>query len=334
MIRIVIRFILTFPLLLASVLSAAVTPPGLKPGDTVAIVFPASAPEEPEAEIREAVQKLRKKGFQVKLAPNFRARRGYLAGGDDLRAKSFMDMWKDPEVKALWCWRGGYGTMRMLDKLDYEEMRKHPKMLIGMSDITALHQAIGKKADLVTYLGPNVNGVYGADAPSLPSFSETDFFKTLFTISRPKQGDLLTSFHSEAKALRSGKAQGILTGGNLSLVAALAGTPWQFDTEGKILILEEVSEPPYRVDRLLSQLKLAGMLDRPAAVILASFNGCQAKFPARSLTLGQVLKDYFGNAPYPVLLGFPSGHIADQATLPLNTLVELDADKKTLRVAE
>jgi len=316
-----------------------VFPESLKKGDTIGIVATASSPKEPLQTISRAVKMLEKKGYRVKIGSNLMTRYGYLAGTDYDRTKAFMEVWLDPQVKAVWCYRGGYGSQRILDRLDYSAIKANPKILIGMSDVTALHAAINKETGLVTFLGPNLNAVYGKDELSDRHYNE----KELWTlISKEHCQSVKNRIYSPPKTfsknsiftLCSGVARGPLVGGTLSLVVSLIGTPWEIETKGKILILEEVDEEPYRIDRMLCQLKLAGQLQHPAGVILCSWKACKEKAPGKSLTLEQVFQHYFKKAPYPVLVGFPSGHLVDQTTLPLNTLAELDASAKILRLLE
>jgi muramoyltetrapeptide carboxypeptidase len=316
-------------------------PPRLKKGDTIAVIAPASSPEEDPQTVARTIKKIIEKGYRVKTSPNLMTRYGYLAGTDYERAKAFMDAWLDPDVKAVWCWRGGYGCARILDRLDYRAIKDNPKIFIGMSDVTALHAAIIKETGLVTFLGPNVNAVYGKDEQADSLYNEKELWRMISggdfnsvknrTFTNPKtypaQGESVLT-------VRSGICRGRLTGGTLSLVASLVGTPWQLDTKGKIVVLEEVDEEPYRIDRMLCQLKLAGQLDQPAGVVLCSWKACKGRRPDRTLSLEHIFREYFEKAPYPVLLGFPSGHITDQATLPLNAMAELDAGKRTLRLLE
>ncbi|MGA8163690.1 MAG: LD-carboxypeptidase [Waddliaceae bacterium] len=314
-----------------------IAPPALKKGDAIGVIAPASSPSVDLTKILRDLQPLRQKGYRIKVAPNVTHRYGYLAGGDEERAKALMDMWLDPEVKAIWCYRGGYGCTRILDRLDYEAIKKHPKVLIGMSDITALHAAIQKETGLITFLGPHVNDIFGENKSKDAEYNTLQLWKMIAPVSGVKDGLCFSypqSFPEKAAALRPGKCRGRLIGGNLCLLSTLIGSKWETNTEGCILVLEDVNEEPYRVDEMLGQLKYAGLLDKPAGVILCSWTGCRPKKPDKSLTLHQVFDDYFSQAPYPVLLGFPSGHISGQTTLPLNALAELDAAKKTLTLLE
>ena len=305
-----------------------IKPEKLQPGDVIAIIAPASPPKDDQRYITECVELLKKKGYKVLLSSTVTPRKGYLAGTDAERANEFMRYWLDPTVKAIWCYRGGYGCMRILDLIDYEKIEKHPKILIGMSDITALHLAIVKKTGLVTFLGPAARHILGKGMQD--PYSE----KQLWEMVAPKWTGYKRYVYAyptaksveypAPKTIRPGNAQGRLIGGNLTLVTSLIGTEWQIETIGKILVLEDVGEPIYRVDRMLQQLKHAGLLHKPAAVLLCSW----------AEEFEQLFKDCFQDAAYPVLSGFPSGHITHQVTLPMNALAELDADKKTLQLLE
>jgi muramoyltetrapeptide carboxypeptidase len=318
-----------------------ITPPALKKGDVIAVVAPASCPEEDKQTIARGIKMLVQKGYRVRISPNLMTRYGYLAGTDSDRAQAFMDAWMDPEVKAVWCYRGGFGCTRILDRLNYSAIKENPKILIGMSDVTALHAAIIKETDMITFLGPNINAVFGKDEKSDSLYNENQLWKMISnensgkaqsqTIPNPKTFPVPGQ---PVMTIKSGVSRGRLAGGTLSLVTSLMGTPWEIDTKGKILVLEEVDEEPYRIDRMLCQLKLAGHLDNLSGLILCSWKACREKRPDKSLSLEHVFKEYFEKVSYPVLLGFPSGHIIDQATLPLNALVEFDAAKKTLRLLE
>lgn len=310
-----------------------ITAPALKKGDLIALVFPASYLEcdDPEGVLKKKIAYLEAKGYRAALYPAVCKPQGYLAGSDKERAQALMAAWKNPEVKAIWCVRGGYGTPRILDLLDYDWIRKHPKILIGMSDITALHHAIQLKTGLVTFLGPVFN-YFGNANDSFDEQYALMQLEPVISVAKGKKIDLPASpSFPEMKVIRKGKAKGRFVGGNLSLICALLGTRWQLNTKGKILVLEDVGEKAYRIDRLLWQLEEAGLLEHPAAVILAGWEGCTA---TNSISIEQIFQEYFKNKPYPVILNFPSGHIKYQATLPLNTLGELDTDKKRVTILE
>ncbi len=319
---------------------APVFPVGLKPGDTIAIVAPAGPAERPRVEL--ARTRLEAMGFKLRMADDLYRRRGYLAGDDVRRAEELMAAFRDPQVDAIFCAGGGYGTTRMLDKLDYAVIRKNPKILTGFSDITALHLAIQRKAHFVTFHSPVA--MYGLGSKeNLSDFSLEYFWRPLlvenyfdadgsalpagYTFDQPKGAP-------PVQTISPGVARGRLTGGNLSLVCPLMGTEFEIETAGRVLFLEDRNEEPYRIDRYLSQLRLAGKLDHLAGAILGLFTDCEAKSPGESLTLEQVFRDYFEKLGVPVILHFPVGHSRFNATLPMSVLVEVDAEAKRVTVLE
>lgn len=327
-------------------------PPALRPGDTIALI----APSKPVADrnIDQYVAQLEEMGFHVWLPDNLEARYGYLAGDDETRARNFMEAWLDPDVRAVWAITGGYGTTRFLPLLDYDAIRAHPKILIGMSDITGLHAAIGTETGLVTFLGPNIGTGLNPNRGYTTEWAWRALLNENFVdasgnrmppgytyenpgapdIQRPSQLRKLGSALPIPWTLNPGVAQGRLVGGNLSLIASLVGTPWQVETDGRILVLEDVHEEPYRVDRMLSQLRNAGMFDHCAGVILGTWAGCVAETPSASLSLDEIFDYYFGDRDYPVIVNFATGHVPHQATLPLNCLAELNATDCTVRLLE
>ena len=317
-----------------------IRPAALQPGATVALVAPASPPD--SSAVETARSGLESQGFRVKVAGNVLQRVGYLAGDDEERAAAFMRAWTDPEVDAVFCLAGGYGVMRILPLLDFAEIARHPKVFTGFSDITALHLAIQNHAGLVTFHAPTHSAAVGRD-PAVRPFQVEWLWRQIYGPSyfdeggrRRAEGLLLPSAGSVggATALVPGRAVGRLTGGNLTLVASLAGTPHALRPDGAILFLEDVGEEPYRIDRMLSTLELSGVLDRVAGVVLGAFTGSEPANPETSLTLDQVLRRYFAGRPYPVLTGFPVGHVVDNVRLPYGVLAELDASAGTLRLLE
>ncbi len=315
-------------------------PPALQPGDTIAVVAPSGFLD--RERIERAARRLEEMGFRVRIPEGLYAERGYLAGDDDHRARLLMDAFRDPEVDAVFPGAGGFGSTRMLDKLDYDVIRENPKILIGFSDVTGLHLAIQKKTGLVTFHGPLLMyGLGGEDG--LTEFSARYYWRAL--LSREyfdDEGEPLapgwtyeiTGGVEPMTAITPGVARGRLTGGNLSLVCPLMGTPYEIETDDRILFLEDVDEEPYRIDRYLSQLRLAGKLDRLAGVLLGQFSGCNAKEGKKSLTLEEVFRDYFGPLGVPVLMNFPAGHAKNNATLPINAMIEIDADLKRVTLLE
>lgn len=330
--------------ILASVTTAAAQPPtkpkGLKPGDTIALIAP-SGPLREESIVL-ATQRLEGLGYEVRSPEDLFRRRGYLAGDDQRRADEFTAAFADPEVDAVFPGTGGYGATRMLDLIDWEVVRSNPKVFIGFSDVTALHLAIDAKCDFVTFHTPNPQYGLGSEGDLSP-FSARYFWRCL--MASQNEGEQGFEYENPPdyggmRAIAAGVGRGRLTGGNLSLVAALMGTPYEVQTEGRILFLEDVAEEPYRVDRMLSTLKLAGKLDAPAAVLLGRFTRGEPDEPERSLSFVEVFDDYFTDAPYPVIANFAAGHgergdkRSLNTSLPFGVMAEVDADTLRVRVLE
>lgn len=292
-------------------------PSPLCPGDTIALVAPASW----VTGVDQIVAALEERGFGVKVAANAFSKLSNFAGTDEERSRALMEAFVDPEVKGVWCMRGGYGCGRILNLLDYEVIRQNPKIFIGMSDITALHIAFTQLSGLTTFLGPVASFLTEGKKSS---FAEKELWETLSGMEKE---------WVYGEPLVSGQAKGRLTGGNLALLASHVGTRWEVETQGKILVLEDVDEYAYRVDRFLVQMEQAALFDEVAGVILGSWEKCK---PGKEgdWEIDAVLHHFFRGAPFPVLRNFPTGHIADQVTLPLNSLVELDVDAKRITLLE
>ena len=319
--------------MLAAPPTPATKPAGLKPGDTIMAVAPAGELNRKRMEL--AIKRLREMGFQVIVPDDLYRVRGYLAGSDERRAEEMMQAFSNPEVDAIFPGTGGYGTMRMLDLLDYEVIRANPKMLIGFSDITGLHVALAAKCNLVTFHSPNPQWGLGSDTNLAPLSAKYFWRNLLADQNRDEQGFVYEPpAEAPLKAITSGVAEGPLCGGNLSLVAALVGSEYELDTEGRVLFLEDINEAPYRIDRMLRQMKLAGQLDKVAGVILGQFRKCEADEDESSLSLNEVFLDYFRDAPYPVVANFPAGHTLNNATLPFGVPARIDADRCEVRVLE
>jgi muramoyltetrapeptide carboxypeptidase len=306
-----------------------IKPPLFKKGCTIGVVTPA-APN-PLESLNIFKQQLTLLGYKVKISDNFQDAYGYLAGVDKTRAEAFMKIWLDPEVDVVWCSRGGYGSSRILPYLDFNLLKKHPKIFVGMSDITALHNALHNYS-LVSYLGPTLSCLFPVEKEKSQFMHEEcwKFFlqpKEVYAYQYPEQ------FEYPYKEIKKGVAQGKLVGGNLSLIVSLIGTPWQVDTKGKILILEDVNEAPYRIDRMLNQLHQSGSLEALAGLILGTFKGCVYQAD-KSLSLHQIFEHYFSWRKYPSISGFPTGHIDQQVILPLGCEVILDTASKKLQLLE
>jgi muramoyltetrapeptide carboxypeptidase len=312
--------------------STRLLPVPLAAGDTVGLVSPSSAFDDSFSLqlAREAMEAL---GFRVKLGAHAADRRGHLAGGDAGRASDLNGMFADREVKAIVCTRGGSGAARLLPLLDYPLIRRNPKALLGYSDITALHCALQAKTGLVSFHGPIGSGSWNR-------FNVDQFQRVLLRRELPTwrntvdAGDELVQRRNRSIPIRGGKARGALSGGNLTVLTALAGSPYLPDFSGSILFLEDVSEAPYRVDRMFSTLKLSGVLDRIAGFVFGECTDCNPGDGYGSLTLEQILDDYIRPLGIPAYRGAMIGHIREQFILPVGGMVELDADAGTLRLLE
>jgi muramoyltetrapeptide carboxypeptidase len=303
-------------------------PPALKKGDVIGIVSPASSPDD-FTRIEQGVKYLESLGYRVKLGKHVFKRYGYLSSTDDERADDLNEMFADEKVKAIICVRGGYGTPRLLDKVDYNLIKKKPKIFVGYSDITALQLAIFKKTGLVTFSGPMLAvDIYS----NFDSFAE-DFFWRILT-SRERKLEIKNPNGVELNTLKSGKATGTLLGGNLSLIASIMGTKYQPSFNDSVLVIEDIGEEPYRIDRYLSQLKNSGVLYKINACILGQFTDCAPKEPEKSLTLEQIFNDYLGNLKIPVISNLSYGHIPQKLTLPLGARVRVDAKRQKITIIE
>jgi muramoyltetrapeptide carboxypeptidase len=307
-------------------------PPPLNPGDTVALVSPSSAIDDP-FELQLAQEAMQALGFEVRTGAHYADRRGHLAGTDAERAGDLNAMFADREVKAVICVRGGSGAARLLPLLDYDAIRRNPKVLLGYSDITALHSAIHAQTGLVTFHGPMGAGSWNKF--NADQFRRVFFDRELMEYRNPSDaGDELVQRQNRTLTVAGGKAQGELVGGNLTVLTALAGSPYLPDFTGRILFLEDVSEAPYRIDRMFSTLKLMGALDRIAGLVFGECTDCEPGDGYGSLTLSQILDDYVKPLKIPAYRGALIGHIRQQFIVPVGGRVEMDADAGTFRMLE
>lgn len=302
-------------------------PSKLQRGDTIGIVAPASPALWENTE--KALRQLNKRGYKIKLGSSVRQSRGYLSGSDEVRAQDINQMFADQEVKAVFCLRGGYGSQRILDKIDFHIIKENPKIFMGYSDITALHIAIYQKCRLITFHGPMPATDMTED---LPAFTEGWLYKAI-TEDQP-MGTLFNPKGYALHGLIEGRAKGRLVGGNLSLIAASMGTPFEIDTKDKILFLEEIGEEPYRIDRMLNQLRLGGKLGDAAGIILCDFRDCQSKQQQNTLDLEEVFEDMFMGLNKPVLCGYKIGHCSPQITIPIGVKALVDSAQKELILLE
>lgn len=298
-------------------------------GDTIGIIAPAS-PAKNHQSMTLVQNRVEALGFDVVMAPScFETYGDYLAGTAEDRARDLNVMFRDPEIDAIMCLRGGYGTPQILDLLDYPAIQENPKLFIGYSDITALHVALGQKAGLATLHGP----MAASDiAESFGDFSRQGLLRACRE-GRPL-GKIENPPDDPIECLVEGKAEGRLTGGNLSLIAATLGTPFEIDTKGKILFLEDVGEEPYRIDRMLMQLSLAGKLADAAGFVLGDWADCESREYPEGFTVLDLFTEIIVPYQKPVIYNVKAGHCEPKLTLPLGVEVQLDAGQKWLSVEE
>lgn len=307
-------------------------PPRLRAGDTVGLINPAGATFHPEDAViaRESLAAL---GLKMKAGAHLLDRYGYLAGTDKDRAADINSMFADGEVKAILTLRGGWGCNRLLDLVDYALVAKNPKILMGYSDITSLLLALNARTGLVTFHGPV--GISSWNQYSTQFVEKLLFNAEAFSMENPEDtGDHLTRHKDRVLTIKGGKAKGKLLGGNLSVLTAMVGSDYLPSFEGNILFLEEVGEEIYRVDRMLTQLKLAGILGRLSGFVFGRCSDCEPGRGYGSLTLEEVLDDHIKPLGIPAWYGSMIGHIEDKFTIPLGVEAEVDADSGRISLLE
>lgn len=309
-----------------------IRPPRIKAGDTIGLMIPSSANWNPD-EIDILLESLAALGLRGKLGQHVNDRYGYLAGRDEDRAADLNELFLDSDVKAIHCIRGGWGAARLLPFLDFSAIERHPKALIGYSDITALLLSLHAKTGLVTFHGPNASSEWNAINVSWLQRVLWQGEQAHFENPRDA-GDLLAPVRHRTRTLVSGKARGKLLGGNLTVLTSLLGTPYLPDFSGAILFLEDVDEAPYRIDRMLVQLKLAGVLENLSGFVWGHCTRCEPGEGFGSLTIPDLLADHIVPLGIPAYSGAMFGHIPEQFTLPVGVEVELDADTGQLRMLE
>ncbi|KEI06736.1 LD-carboxypeptidase [Clostridium botulinum] len=296
----------------------------LKLGDTIGLVSPAG-PADPK-KIKEAINFFESNGFRIKEGNHIYDKCGYLAGTDADRAKDLMDMFLDKDVSMILCIRGGYGAMRILPLLDYDIIKKNPKLFIGFSDITVLLNTINSYCGLITFHGPMATSNF-ANFDTCQSF-----FSTLMNGTRPY--NLMNPPNVPLSCNVCGIAEGKIVGGNLSLICATMGTPYEIDTKDNILFIEDVHEAPYAIDRDLTQLALAGKLDKCSGIILGQFTDCTLPNYEGSFTLEEVINDRILSLNKPTLCNFMSGHDYPKLTLPIGARAMINCNKNELYIIE
>jgi muramoyltetrapeptide carboxypeptidase len=308
-------------------------PSALRPGSRIALIAPAGPLLERDDLIR-AQALCRALGYEPQLGTNAYKRHGYLAGTDDERLADLNAALADPEISAIWCIRGGYGSIRLLDRVDYTALSRHPKALIGFSDITALLNAATRASGVVTFHGPVARA-------GMTSFTRRHFERVVASPGAPgvleqipQPADVLVSQENRIVAIREGVGEGHLAGGNLTLLHCLVGTSYFPDLDGALLFLEDVGEDLYRVDRMLAHLRMVGAFRRLVGVIIGRFTQLDRAARDGALGFDEVLCNYFEPLGIPVAYGLPIGHIESQWTIPLGVRARFDAAAGRLELLE
>ncbi|MBK7257868.1 MAG: LD-carboxypeptidase [Ignavibacteriae bacterium] len=320
------------PALVSAGTGTIIKPPRLRAGDTVGLINPAGATYV-LSDLEVVQEVLSALDLKVRIGAHCADRYGYLAGTDEARAADVNAMFADPAVRAVMAVRGGWGCNRILHLLDYVAIAHHPKILVGYSDITSLLVACFAKAGLITFHGPVGTSTWN-------QFSVGHFKRVLMegaadTFVNPRSiGDNLAQTRDRITTITPGKARGRLVGGNLSVLTAMLGSPYLPPWEQTILFLEEDSEHIYRVDRMLTHLRIAGVLDRVAGVVIGKCTGCDPGEGYGSLTLEDVYRDIIAPSRMPAFAGAMIGHIENKFTVPVGALAEIDAEAGSIRLLE
>ncbi|WP_051280504.1 S66 peptidase family protein [Anaerovorax odorimutans] len=297
-----------------------IKPKTLKKGDRVALIAPSSPVTDKKFEI--SIKSIEFLNLEPVIFPTCNMKHGYLSGTDSARAKDVNDAFSDSSIDGIFCLRGGYGVTRILNMLDYKMIKNNPKLLLGYSDITGLHLALNKLCNMATLHAPMPTGGWNTlDQLSLQSLTDNIFTDTPI-------GNAPTPFGESIDIINHGKCEGIITGGNLSLLTATLGSPYEIDTKGKILFIEDVDEKHYRLDKGLTALALAGKFQDCKGIILGTWSDCcdPDLKDEDNLTLTQIFNEVIAPFKKPTINNFRAGHIYPHISIPMGTKVRLDAD--------
>jgi muramoyltetrapeptide carboxypeptidase len=296
-------------------------PPPIRPGGRIGIAAPGGPVlREP---FERGVAYLERRGFRPVLGKHVGGRHAFLAGTDRERLEDLNALAADPDIQAIWCARGGYGSARIVEGLDYEALRRHPKSIIGYSDITVLQSAVFRRLRLASWQGPLV-----VELGNPAAFDEASLWSAVTGDGR----DLSWSL-PQASVARAGKGSGPLVGGCLSIVVALIGTPYEVPMDGAVLFWEEVNEEPFRIDRMLGRLRQSGRLKNLSGMVVGRLVNCQSKDPQSDMPLLEILETHLAGTDYPVVVDFPAGHCPGKTTLPFGRSVTLDTSNLSLAVS-
>ena len=304
-------------------------PPKLTHGDLISIIAPASSVSD-DSLIQKSFNYFEKLGYKVKLGKNVYQKRGYLAGTDEQRLEDIHDSFYDMNIKAIFCLRGGYGSARLLDKIDYNLIKRNPKIFVGYSDITSLQMAFLQKTKLVTFSGPMTATDFIVDLDP----NAEDFFWRIVT-SNKKIGKISNTNSEKFITIKKGRNEGNLIGGNLSIILSLFGTGYLPLLKNFILLLEEINESPYKIDRMLNQLRLGRFFNNMRGVILGKFvDCCEHDSNKKTLSVNEVILDYFGKMDIPIINNFMYGHINEKLTIPFGINCKLNASRLGVEILE
>ncbi|GAA5221825.1 S66 peptidase family protein [Membranihabitans marinus] len=302
--------------------SKDIFPNKLFSGARIGLIAPASASS--EEKIQKAIENIESWDLTVVEGKYLRSKNGFLAATDEQRLEDFHAMFADPSIDAIWCVRGGYGTNRLLERLDYNLVKNNPKILLGYSDITALLNAIYHRTGLITYHGPVASS-------EMTDYARREIENILFSTS--KTAEIYSFNHpmdnvQSYSVIQAGKAKGRLIGGNLSILSSMCGSGYLPDFADKIIFIEDVGERPYRLDRMLIQLKQASRLREAAAIVFGQFTDCNP--PPDSQSVEEVLLDWVKDIPCPIVSGYSIGHVSNQCVLPVGQMAELDTSRGSI----
>jgi muramoyltetrapeptide carboxypeptidase len=303
-------------------------PQKLTKGDTIGIISPAGSIFD-VSKLENAKKYFEEKGYKVLISEHAQAQESYLAGSDTDKIEDIENLFQNKDVKAIICSRGGYGTLRILDKLNYNIISENPKIFVGYSDITSLHSAINKKAGLITFLGPLAVSDFGSD--EIDEFTEENFFKMLAG-DQPLPQVFPNAF--EYLCIKEGVVEGALAGGNLAVLCSMIGTQYFPDVKNKILLLEDIGEPVYKIDRFLTQLELTGVLSQISGLLFAKFTKIGEDEDKLEKQVIELVREKTTSLNIPVGYGFSACHLKSKLTLPLGLNYRFDANKGKLVLIE